>query len=299
MTSRLAPLLIAVAEGQPAVDHVGQARGLRDHVDRSARRAASASDRRRSLGDFDGFDVEGVAADFARVTGAVDVDVVADIESADEDVVAETDGSAGPLADAHGDARRVAQHVAQGGRVLLLEHLLRNDGDLLRRVADLVAVLRRLGGRGMVPDTSTKALTGRTFSDTMLCSNVALTDRPASRRVIACSGVKLPDTPGEDSVRSPGLASTVRSCVVRSYRGQDGFEGARCDIETGHRGTCGRAGDRGFLVGGGTRGERRRAHRWRDERGSENEQVCAALASTRRFTARGGAVLHRKRTPCG
>src|SRR6185369_3696276 len=133
------------AEGEAPARRIGQGRALGHQVDRAARGAAAAGDRRRALRHFDGLDVESIAADLTRIAGAVDIDVVADVEATHVDAVAETVAGVA-FADAHGDARRVAQHVAQRRRVLLGEDLLRDDHDLLRRVAHSLAVLWRLQG---------------------------------------------------------------------------------------------------------------------------------------------------------
>ena len=78
-----------------------------------------AKDGGRSLGHLDLLDVEGVAGVAAEVAHAVHEHVGAGAEAADGEVVA---GGHAAFAGLDGDAGHVAQHVAQRGRVLLLDH---------------------------------------------------------------------------------------------------------------------------------------------------------------------------------
>src|ERR1700687_1744840 len=76
-------------------------------------------------------EVEGGAGVLAQVAHPVDVDIVAGREAAQGEVVALAPAR---LPRGQADAGHRPQRVAQGEHRALVEHLLRDDGDGLRRV---------------------------------------------------------------------------------------------------------------------------------------------------------------------
>src|SRR5690606_40882603 len=104
-------LVEAVAE-RAALEGI-LARGLRREVDVAAA-AAAAVVRRRAFRDLDLLEVVDVAAVVAAVAHAVDEDVVGRVEAPDVEVARARDEAA--LAGHEGDARRVAQRLAEAAR---------------------------------------------------------------------------------------------------------------------------------------------------------------------------------------
>ena len=150
----IADLAVVVETGAIAVGTAGTqlqagevvVAGLLGHqVDGTTGTAAAADCRGRTLGDLHGFKIEGIAAQHARIAHAVDIDIVTRREAAQEHVVTRR---AAAFTGLQGDARRVAQHVAQRGLRLLLGDLDGDDGQALRRVAHRLAVLGR--GRALL-----------------------------------------------------------------------------------------------------------------------------------------------------
>ena len=118
--------------GDGAFDEVALERRLADEVDDAAGRAAAEQDGGRPLVDLDRVDREGVARIPAGIAHAVAEDVALRREAADVGRVA----LVAALAGAEGDPGDVAQRVPHGGAHLLLDHLLGDDVDGLRRVED-------------------------------------------------------------------------------------------------------------------------------------------------------------------
>ena len=140
LTSIVLRFWLALPPDNRDIGHVLQVRRLRHQIHRATRRAATGGDRRGALGDFDRLGIEGVAADDARVARAVDVNVVAGAEAADQDVVARRGAT---FAGGQRDARRVAERVSKRRGRLILQHRLRDDDQRLRCVAQWLCVFRR------------------------------------------------------------------------------------------------------------------------------------------------------------
>ncbi len=118
------------AAGQLAGDEIAAGLGLlRFEPDRASGGAAPEVGGRRALDDLDLLDREDLAARHAGIALAVDVDVVARLEAADEDAVAE---GVAALAGAERDAGRGAGELAEARRALVLDHFLGDHGDRLR-----------------------------------------------------------------------------------------------------------------------------------------------------------------------
>ncbi len=132
------PPLGSAADGAADLVERGELRRLADLVDDAAGGAAAEQDRGGALEHLDRLEVEGVAGVLAQVAHPVDVDVVAGREAAQGEVVALAPAR---LARGQADAGHRAQRVAQGEHRALVEHLLRDDGDGLRRVLDRVGEL--------------------------------------------------------------------------------------------------------------------------------------------------------------
>ena len=115
-------------------------------VDDAAGGAAAELDAGWAFEDFDLLVVEGVAIVGAEVADAVEEDVVAGGEAADGEVVA----LGAELARGHGYAGDVAEGVAEGGVLLLLEDELGDDGDGLRGVEKRLGELGHVEGVGNV-----------------------------------------------------------------------------------------------------------------------------------------------------
>ena len=106
---------------------------LADHVDRAGWRGAPVHGAVGALDHFDLLGVEHVARNRTKVAHAVDEDASGRVETAHVHGVACR--GAAVLADIEGaDAGTVAQRVSQRGRALLLDDLLADDVDGLRRV---------------------------------------------------------------------------------------------------------------------------------------------------------------------
>lgn len=104
---------------------------LGDDVDRAARGAATGEGRGRPAQDLDLLGEEVLADAHRRIADAVDEDVVARIEAADEEPVAE---GVAALARAEGDAGGAAGDLAKTRGVLVGQDLLRQHRHGLRRV---------------------------------------------------------------------------------------------------------------------------------------------------------------------
>src|SRR5262249_52990354 len=112
---------------------------LGDDVDRAADGAAAGDAARRTLVNFDLLDREALTRDVAGVADVVDEDVAAGVEAANEEVAIR--GSA--LRRADGDAGRLAREVAEGGDLLVVEHLFRDGGNRPRRIDQRLGQLAR------------------------------------------------------------------------------------------------------------------------------------------------------------
>ncbi len=128
------------AAGDLAADEVRRHRRLADEVDRAAGRTAPAEGRRRPLDDLDLLEREHLAAGDAGIAQAVDVDVAARVEAADEDAVAERIAA---LAGAERDPRLGPREVAEAERAEVGDDRMRDDRHRLRRVEDRLGQLRR------------------------------------------------------------------------------------------------------------------------------------------------------------
>ena len=104
-------------------------------ADETAGGTAPAEHRARALDDLDLLDREDLTAGHARIAQAVDIDVVARLEPADEDAVAE---GIAALARAKRHARRAADDLAEAVRADILDHFLGDHGLRLGRVEHLV-----------------------------------------------------------------------------------------------------------------------------------------------------------------
>ena len=113
---------------------------LGDDIQCAAGGAAAVDGRRRPFEDLDLLGEEILADAHRGIADAVDEDVVAGIEAADEKAVAE---GVAALAGAERDARGGARHVLEAGGVLVLEDFLGEDGDALWRIGDRLGELRR------------------------------------------------------------------------------------------------------------------------------------------------------------
>ncbi len=149
--ARVAQGLVPVrGDAALAIDAAGQRSGrgigaewpLGDQVDRTRRRAAAGVGARRALGHFDLLDIEDIARDRAEVADAVDEDARGAVEAA------HVHGIAGAGVAVFADIERahagtIAQRLGQGGRALLVEQVLADDVDRLRRVLQGLRELRR------------------------------------------------------------------------------------------------------------------------------------------------------------
>ena len=129
------------AERALGIVEVGISRLLGDDIDGAAGGAAAGIGRRRTTQNLDLLGEEILADADGGVADAVDEDVVARIETADEEAIAERIAA---LARPQRHAGGRAPDLAQRGDVLVLEHLPCEHRDSLRRVQQR---LRKLAGR--------------------------------------------------------------------------------------------------------------------------------------------------------
>ena len=129
------------AERAVRVVEVAVTRLLGDDIDGAAGGAAAGIGGGRAAQNLDLLGEEVLADADGGVTDAVDEDVVARVETADEEAVAER-VAALPGSQRH--AGGGATDLAQRGDVLVLQHLLAQHGDCFRRVEQR---LRKLAGR--------------------------------------------------------------------------------------------------------------------------------------------------------
>jgi hypothetical protein len=132
---------IVAADGSRPTDEIVKLRCLAYQVDAARRIAGAVVAAVRPLDDFDRLEVEQVvAAVLQAVAEAVDVDVVAGIESAHADEIARTRAT---LAHLHGDAGHVAQRIAQSECTLIEQQLFRQHRDGLRCIDERLRVFGR------------------------------------------------------------------------------------------------------------------------------------------------------------
>ena len=119
------------SEGGLRLGEVAVGRLLGHDVDGAARGAASGEGRSRSTQDFNLLGKEVFADADSGIADAVDEHVVAGVETADEEPVAERVAA---LAGSQRDAGRRARDVPQRGRILVVENFLAENRDRLGRV---------------------------------------------------------------------------------------------------------------------------------------------------------------------
>ncbi|MNP30575.1 hypothetical protein D3C76_1236530 [compost metagenome] len=131
---------VGAQPGADAGEVLGQ--GLLGYlVDRAAGGAHATKDRVGPLDDLHLLDVEGIGAVVLRaIAQAIDLHVGVGAEAADVDAVAR---AAAALPGVEGDPGDVGQHIAQAQRLLVLDHLLGNHRDGLRRVQQRDGVFGR------------------------------------------------------------------------------------------------------------------------------------------------------------
>jgi len=122
---------VGAERGVHVVEAFFPRRLLGDDVDRAAGGAAACKGRARAAQDFDLLGEEILAHADAGVAHAVEEDIVAGIEAADKEAVAE---GIAALAGAERHAGRAQDRLLQRGGVLVLQHLLAQHRDRLRRV---------------------------------------------------------------------------------------------------------------------------------------------------------------------
>ena len=127
---------------------VAELRALGLQADQPASGPAPAEHRAGALDHLDLLDREDLAAGHARIAQAIDIDVVASLEPADEDTVTE---SIATLARTQRHARRTADDLAEAGRADILDHFLGDDrlrlGRVEHRVGEFTVTRFRLVGR--------------------------------------------------------------------------------------------------------------------------------------------------------
>ncbi|MEY9169485.1 hypothetical protein ABIF15_000717 [Bradyrhizobium elkanii] len=128
---------IGAERGVHVVEAVLRRRLLGDDVDRAAGGAAARKGRARAAQDLDLLGEEVLADANAGVAHAVDEDVVARVEAADEEAVAE---GIAALARAERDAGRRQDRRLQRCGVLVFEHVLGQHRDRFRRVQDRLGI---------------------------------------------------------------------------------------------------------------------------------------------------------------
>ena len=130
------------AVGKAAVGEVPRLWGLAHQVEAATGRATAAERGVGAFADFDGLDVEDLAALAAGIAYAIEVGIALGIKTTDERTVALRIAT---FTGTEGDTRYGAQGVLQRGGGGVLEDLLRHHSDRTRRVHQRRGVLLRRG----------------------------------------------------------------------------------------------------------------------------------------------------------
>ena len=130
------------AVGKAAVGEVPRLWGLAHQVEAATGRATAAERGVGAFADFDGLDVEDLAALAAGIAYAIEVGVALSVKTTDKRTVALRVAT---FTGAEGDTRYGAQGILQRGGGGVLEYLLRHHSDRARRVHQRRGVLLRRG----------------------------------------------------------------------------------------------------------------------------------------------------------